>query len=154
MRQSLGPLRDGARAFAHALFPDEESRGSRSIRLYAFSGGNQIHPLLRKLALDSHEELLTDDESNDLSRIDDAIGRIDCPAENGPEYCQDRSTNLFGSVIAGLRVLERAEREWTEEGRRAGEIRYSAGALVIFSDGTNRAHSAQLRDALAALRRR
>jgi hypothetical protein len=154
MRQSLDLIVTGAHAFVHSILADAAARPSRSVRLYAFSGNNELYPLLQKDAIIEGIRQLTDDESNDPIRVDSALDSLNCPEEGGPEYCQDRSTNLYGAVVGGMKVLEKAQKDWIAEGKKLDQIRYAAGALVIFSDGTNRARTVQLNDALRALQAR
>ncbi len=58
---------------------------------------------------------------------------------------KDPSTNLNGAIVKAVEVLDQA--------KASSEVPLRFGTLVIFTDGTDRAHRATSRDALQAMQR-
>jgi hypothetical protein len=93
------------------------------VAIYAFDGREDIMPIAEFGAEDGAE-----------SRRTDGLGTF---------QSKDPSTNLNGAVIKGVELLQKAE--------DASDVPLRFGTLVIFTDGTDRAHRATSKQAERAL---
>lgn len=93
------------------------------IGVYAFDGRPELIPI-----------------SPFTEHAQQTAGRV---ARLGSTQAEDPSTNLYGAVIEAVRILD--------EARNASEVPLHFGTLVVFTDGTDRAHRATLGQALRAL---
>jgi hypothetical protein len=93
------------------------------VAIYAFDGREDIMPIAKFGASDSAKSKRTDGLQSFLSK--------------------DPSTNLNGAIIKGAALLQQAE--------DASDVPLRFGTLVIFTDGTDRAHRATSKQAERAL---
>jgi len=93
------------------------------LAVYAFDGRAEIQPISE----------FDDRQAQSAARV----------ARLGSWNAEDPSTNLYGATIEGARVLS--------EARAQSELPLHFGTLVIFTDGTDRAHRATLGQAMRAL---
>jgi len=89
-------------------------------------------------AFDGRAELIPISEFDDRQQA--TAGRV---ARLGSTQTEDPSTNLYGAVIEAVRILT--------ETRAASEVPLHFGTLVVFTDGTDRAHRATLNQAMRAV---
>jgi hypothetical protein len=83
-------------------------------------------------------------EIQEISGFDDSIGRSAGGLNRlGGWRTEDPSTNLYGAVVEASRVLTEAQ--------EASEAPLRFGTLVVFTDGTDRAHRATRGQALRAV---
>jgi hypothetical protein len=93
------------------------------LAIYAFDGRPEIQPISE----------FDDRQAQSAARV----------ARLGAWEAEDPSTNLYGAVIEAVRVLN--------ETRAEAEVPLHFGTLVVFTDGTDRAHRATLGQALRAV---
>ncbi len=108
---TLGMLKIAAQSFVDKLFRDPVS-SNLSLGIYWFDGGAHINSLVQFTAV--------------KPQLDGAIAAIDAVLS------RDRSTNLYGAVIEGVTLLK-------TETQKLKPPFVSHGALVLFTDGTDRA---------------
>lgn len=89
-------------------------------------------------AFDGRAELIPISEFEDRQQA--TAGRV---ARLGSTEPEDPSTNLYGAIIEAVRILS--------ETRAASEVPLHFGTLVVFTDGTDRAHRATLGQAQRAV---
>ncbi len=99
------------RFFADLLFHDAAS-ANLSLGIYWFDGGGHINSLI--------------EFTNEAARIDSAVAGID------KELSRDRSTNLYGAIVEGVNLVK-------TETQKLKPPFVSRGALIVFTDGTDRA---------------
>ena len=93
------------------------------LAIYAFDGRAEIQPI-----------------SEFSDRAHQPAARV---ARLGAWEAEDPSTNLYGAVVQATRVLA--------EARAGSEVPLHYGTLVIFTDGTDRAHRASLGQAMRSI---
>ncbi len=93
------------------------------IGIYAFDGRAELQPISE----------FSDRQYQTTARV----------ARLGSMDAEDPSTNLYGATIEAVRVLT--------ETREASEVPLAFGTLVVFTDGTDRAHRATLGQALRSV---
>lgn len=93
------------------------------IAIYAFDGREEIQPISE----------FDDRQAASAARV----------ARLGSWRAEDPSTNLYGAVIQAVAVLN--------ETRENSEVPLHFGTIVVFTDGTDRAHRATLGQALRAV---
>jgi hypothetical protein len=98
------------------------------IAIYAFDGRAEIQPIVE----------FSQNEGQNEARLASRAGRV---AAFRPE---DPSTNLYGAIIEASRVLQ--------EVQQTAEVPLRFATLVVFTDGTDRAHRATSSDAMRAVR--
>jgi uncharacterized protein YegL len=124
--KSLDSLKLAVSSFVRKLFfasRKEENEFSVDLGVYWFDGEAAIHQLV--------------DFTSDSLKLQDAIALLN------KNIITDKSTNLHGAVIEGIKKIQ------TKVGK-AGEL-INDGALVIFSDGTDRAARRTFQEALNAV---
>jgi hypothetical protein len=97
---------------------------NEKVAIYAFDGRAEILPLAEFGAREAT-----------LARKNELLGKW---------KTEDPSTNLHGAIVQGVAALDAA--------KAASTVPLRFGTLVIFTDGTDRAHRASDEDALAAIR--
>lgn len=111
--ENLNSLKSAAKAFVEAVMPESGSSSIGEIQLEIrwFDGSNDTHLLVP--FTEYRDELLTG--------IDGITGDIS----------DDSSTNLYGAVMEGMRIVNDARRNTSET--------VSVGSLVMFTDGKDQA---------------
>ena len=97
---------------------------NEKVAIYAFDGREEILPLAEFGAREAT-----------LARKNELLSKW---------KTEDPSTNLHGAIVQGVQKLEDA--------KAGSEVPLRFGTLVIFTDGTDRAHRATDEDAVAAIR--
>lgn len=97
---------------------------NEKVAIYAFDGREEIHPLAEFGAREAT-----------LARKNELLSKWEA---------KDPSTNLHGAIVQGVAELE--------EAKAGSDVPLRFGTLVIFTDGTDRAHRASAEDAVAAIR--
>jgi hypothetical protein len=97
---------------------------NEKVAIYAFDGREEIQPLAELGAREAT-----------LARKNELLSKWET---------KDPSTNLHGAILQGVEKLEAA--------KAGSEVPLRFGTLVIFTDGTDRAHRATAEDAVAAIR--
>jgi uncharacterized protein YegL len=108
---TLGQLKLATRRFVDKLFQDPAS-ANLSLGIYWFDGGGHINSLI--------------EFTDETARIDAAVADI------AQDLSRDRSTNLYGAVIEGINLVK-------AETQKLKLPLVSRGALVLFTDGADRA---------------
>jgi hypothetical protein len=116
---ALPSLVEAAKTLVDIVF-DSSGSSAHRIAVYWFDGGAEIQNALGSTVFTADKDL-----------IKNAIDNL--PAS------LDRSTNFFGAVIAGIKVLDAALKE--------GATQIARGNLVVFTDGRDNANRARLIDA-------
>lgn len=126
---NLPRVKDAAQSFVESVMPEntEVEYGSREMAVYWFDGEENIH-LLQGFSFDKDELIVA------LQSVDEDISA-------------DNSTNLNGAVIQGLSVLESRLTEVSLDPNLS-----TAGAMVIFTDGTDQAGRQDDRTAIDAVK--
>ncbi|MFV1885155.1 MAG: VWA domain-containing protein, partial [Balneola sp.] len=125
----LPNVKSAANSFIASVMPLENNElyGSQEMAIYWFDGEEDIHELIGFTA-----------NRDSLAASIDAINQ---------SISNDNSTNLNGAVVQGLSIMNSR----LTEARQNPDIS-AAGALVIFTDGTDQASRVSTRDAQNAVR--
>jgi hypothetical protein len=97
---------------------------NEKVAIYAFDGREEIQPVAELGAREAT-----------LARKNELLSKWET---------KDPSTNLHGAILQGVERLEAA--------KAGSDVPLRFGTLVIFTDGTDRAHRASAEDAVAAIR--
>jgi von Willebrand factor type A domain len=122
---TLSDLRNAARVFVNSTLPSGPPFGDSEVGIWWFDGAAELHSLAG-----------LSDERDPLLMAIDAID---------PAMSEDISTNLHGAVIEAVRLAAAA----AAEDARQGII--SSNAVVIFTDGTDRAARRSEAEALSSV---
>jgi len=148
----LADVVEPARSFAHRIV-DRDTRAQR-VAVAAFDGAEKLRRVVSVPGTDGDEIYFTANANKLDCDLDaflepECTLHEDCLTTERPQcvggLCIDPSTNLYGSVIAGM---SRLEREIDEELRLGIPL---GGSLVVFTDGSDQAGRASFSDVTEAL---